>query len=432
MDSHVLGIIVLFVLLVLLAMGVPIAIALIVTAMGGIFYLQGYNGLQVVQLQIWESITPFIFTCAPLYILLGALFSNSGMAETLYESVYKWSSRLPGSLAVATTVSCGIFAAISGSSVATAAMFSKVSVPPMLKKGYSPGLASGTVAAGGTLGILIPPSIPFILYGIIAEESIGKLFIAGVLPGIMTLSLFALYTVWEAHNKLRQEEKEHFSLIDKINSTKGIIPFVVVMLGVLGSIYGGVATPTEAAAIGVCFTLLLTMAIYRVLDLNKLWKALRESVSSSAMIMLIIIGAMLLGYLLTVTAVPQHITEYVVKMNIPRWTILLLMNMILILMGMFLEVISIIVITVPILVPIIKALGWDPIWFGVLMVVNMEMALITPPVGLNLYVIKDAIPNVSWENIIKGVFPFIVLLAVSLLIIAVFPQIALWLPSKMK
>ena len=432
MDSYVFGIILLLVLLVLLSLGVPIAVTLIVSAMGGIYYLQGYDGLQVVQLQIWESITPFILTCAPLYILLGTIFSNSGMAEALYESVYKWSSRLPGSLAVATTISCGIFAAISGSSVATAAMFSKVSVLPMLKKGYSPSLASGTVAAGGTLGILIPPSIPFILYGIIAEESIGKLFIAGVLPGIMTLSIFALYTVWAAHNSLRQEEKEHFSLTEKIGSTKGIIPFVVVMVSVLGSIYGGVATPTEAAAIGVIFSLLLTMAIYRVLDLNRLWKSLRESVSSSAMILLIIVGAMLFGYLLTVTGVPQQMTEYVVKLNVPRWTILLLINMILIVMGMFLEVISIIVITVPILDPIINALGWDPIWFGVLFVINMEMALITPPVGLNLYVIKDAIPTLSWETIIKGVCPFIVLLAVSLLVIAVFPQIALWLPSKMQ
>jgi C4-dicarboxylate transporter, DctM subunit len=432
MDPMVIGAILLSAMLFLLLFGLPIAVSMIVTALGGIYFLQGVDGLQAVSLQMWEAMTPFILTCVPLYLLHGTIFSNSGFADSLYEGVYKWSSRLPGSLAVATTVSCGIFAAISGSSVATAAVFSKVSVPSMLKRGYPPDVATGTVAAGGTLGILIPPSIPFILYGVIAEESVGKLFIAGVIPGIMVLIIFVLYQTFSFHKRTTgQIELEEFSFTQKLKSIKGILPFALIMLFIIGSIYGDVATPTEAAAVSVVVSLILAMAIYRTLGLKGMLTSLREAVASSAMILLIIIGAMLYGYLLTVTNVPQAITENVMKLDMSRWAIFVSINILLVFLGMFLEVVSIIVITIPIIIPIIKALGWSPIWFGVIFVINMEMALITPPVGLNLYVLKDAFPNISFESIIKGVIPYIILLAISIAIISVFPQIALWLPLRM-
>ena len=230
---------------------------------------------------------------------------------------------------------------------------------------------------------------------------------------------------------MTNEEMETFSLSDKLKSTKGILPFAIVMLIVIGTIYGGIATPTEAAAVSVIVTLILSMVIYRNLNLRNMWTAAKEAVSSSAMILLIIIGAMLFGYMLTVADVPQGVTTSVMKLNLSKWMIFLAINILFIFLGMFLEVVSIIVITVPIIVPIIRALGFDAIWFGVIMTINMEMALITPPVGLNLFVLKDAFPSFPFQTIIKGIYPYIFILAASIAIVALFPQLALWLPSKM-
>ena len=416
------------VLLFIILLGVPIAFALIATSLGGIYFFLGVDGLSIAALTIWDSITPFVLICVPLYLLLGTIFSNSGLAERLYDGVFRWSSRLPGSLAVATSVSCGIFSAISGSSVATAAIFSKIAVPSMIKKDYTQSLAAGSVAAGGTLGILIPPSIPLILYGVIVEESIGKLFMGGVVPGIMLMVMFSIYEVFAAW---RHKTHEQFSFREKLKSINGMIPFVAVITIVIGSIYGGIATPTEAAAVSVVFSLIISMGIYRSLDLSGLYRALKDAVATSAMILFIIIGAMLFGYLLTATYVPQTITEHVASLAISRWWILVLINILLLFLGMFLEVVSIILITAPIVVPIIVGLGWDPLWFGIIMTINMEMALITPPVGLNLYVIRDALPQVPFMEILKGALPFILLLALELLLVAIFPDIALWLPSHM-
>ncbi len=416
------------VLLGVILLGVPIAFALIATSLGGIYFFLGVDGLAIAALTVWDSITPFVLICVPLYLLLGTIFSNSGLAERLYDGVFKWSARLPGSLAVATSVSCGVFSAISGSSVATAAIFSKIAVPSMIKKGYTQSLAAGSVAAGGTLGILIPPSIPLILYGVIVEESIGKLFMGGVIPGIMLMVMFSIYEVFAAR---RHKTHETFSFREKLKSINGMIPFVAVIIIVIGSIYGGIATPTEAAAISVIFSLIIAMGIYRTLDLQGLYRALKDAVATSAMILFIIIGAMLFGYLLTATYIPQTITEHVASLAISRWWILILINILLLFLGMFLEVVSIILITAPIVVPIIVSLGWNPLWFGIIMTINMEMALITPPVGLNLYVIRDALPQVPFMEILKGSLPFILLLALELLLVALFPDIALWLPSHM-
>ncbi|MBN2283308.1 MAG: TRAP transporter large permease subunit [Deltaproteobacteria bacterium] len=419
------------VLLGIILLGVPIAFALIATSLGGIYFFLGVDGLAIAAITVWDAITPFVLICVPLYLLLGTIFSGSGLAERLYDGVFKWSARLPGSLAVATTVSCGIFSAISGSSVATAAIFSKVSVPSMIKKGYKQSLAAGSVAVGGTLGILIPPSIPLILYGVIVEESIGELFIAGVIPGIMLVVMFSIYEVFAALRDKTMGEKETFSWKEKLQAIRGMIPFVSVMIIVIGSIYGGIATPTEAAAISVVFSLIIAMGIYRSLNLRGLYKAVKDAVATSAMILFIIVGAMLFGYLLTATYIPQTITEHVASLEISRWWILIMINILLLFLGMFLEVVSIILITAPIIVPIIIALGWNPIWFGIIMTINMEMALITPPVGLNLYVIRDALPQVPFMEILKGSLPFIVLLAIQLILVALFQDIALWLPSHM-
>lgn len=425
------GIILFASLLILILIGVPIAFALTATSLGGICIFLGVDGLSMAASTIWDAITPFVLICVPLYLLLGTIFSESGLSESLYDGVFKWSARLPGSLAIATTVSCGIFAAISGSSVATAAVFSKVSVPSMINKGYKRSLAAGSVAVAGTLGILIPPSIPMIIYGVIAEQSIGKLFIAGVIPGIMLVTMFGGYEVFAAvRDKVRGEQK--FSLDAKMKAIKGMIPFASVMLIVIGSIYGGFATPTEAAAISVVVSLILAMGIYRCLDWKGFYNAIKDAAATSAMILFIIIGAMLFGYLLTATNVPQTITKYLISLRLSPWLILIVINILLLFLGMFLEVVSIILITAPIIVPIIESLGWNPIWFGIIMTINMEMALITPPVGLNLYVIRDALPNIPFMDILKGSIPFAILLATELVLVALFPDLALWLPSHMR
>lgn len=431
MEPISIGIVLFSVLLLLIIFGVPIAFALIATSLGGTYFLLGVDGLAIAAITIWDAITPFVLICVPLYLLLGTIFSGSGLAERLYDGVFKWSVRLPGSLAVATTVSCGIFSAISGSSVATAAIFSKVSVPSMMKKGYKTSLAAGSVAVGGTLGILIPPSIPLILYGVIVEESIGKLFIAGVIPGIMLVIFFSLYEVYAASRSSVAQVEERFTTKEKIKALGGMLPFMTVLLIIIGSIYGGVATPTEAAAISVIVSLIFAMVVYRTLDMKNLYLAVKDAVATSAMILFIIVGAMLFGYLLTATYIPQTITEYVSALDISRWWILVIINFLLIFLGMFLEVVSIILITAPIVVPIIVALGWNPIWFGIIMTINMEMALITPPVGLNLYVIRDALPQVPFGTILRGTVPFIFILALELLLVAIFPDIALWLPETM-
>jgi C4-dicarboxylate transporter, DctM subunit len=432
MNPLIFALIIFCILLFLILLGVPIAFALMATAMGGIYFFEGINGLHISVLTAWDAVASFTLICVPLYILLGVIFSDSGMAKRLYDGLFKWGSKLPGSMAIVTTVSCGLFAAISGSSVATAAIFAKIAIPSMIERDYNESIASGTVAAGGTLGILIPPSIPLILYGITVEQSIGKLFIAGVIPGMLLVILFSLYQIYYAKKYLKEKREEvNFSFREKIASLSGILPFATIMLIIIIFIYTGIATPTEAAAVSVIVSIFLAIFVYRTMNLKGLYRALKESVASSVMILFIIVGAMLFGYLLASQDIPQRIAQIVVSLGVSRWIVLLMINLFLIFLGMFLEVVSIIAITAPILVPIIITLGWDPIWFGIVMTINMEMALITPPVGLNLYVINNVIPDIKFSKILKGVIPYIIILAIMILLVVIFPDLAMWLPSRM-
>ncbi len=432
MSPIELGIILfIFLLLLLMATGIPIAFGLGLTSAAGIFIvLGGSDALSIISNTAYSAVSGFALTCVPLYIFMGTLISVSGLGGKLYEGMSKWLAWMPGGLSVASTMACGVFAAVSGSSVATASVMGALALPEMKQRNYRDSLATGSIAAGGTLGILIPPSIPMIVYGISTKTSIGQLFVGGVIPGIMLVSLFILYEAMAALRGAAPREDIKVLWKERLIALFDIGPFLVLIIFILGSIYAGMATPTEAASIGVVATIILGMA-YRSLTLQQIWQALKAATRTTAMLLMVILGAMLFGYLLTAINFPQTLVKLATEAGISRWWILIVMNLIFIILGCFLETISIIVICAPVAVPIIMKLGWDPVWFGILMTINMEMALISPPVGLNLYVVKDAVTDVPLITIIRGVLPFLLLMAVAIVLVAIIPELALWLPMQM-
>jgi len=432
MTPMVIGIIIFSVLLITIAIGVPVAFALGSVSVFAILVFIGDPAASLPALaQIsWSTAAHFTLCCVPMFILMGEIVNTSGMSRGLYEFTSKWLSFLPGGLAIASCIACGIFGAISGSSVATAATIGMIAVPEMTRRGYSEKLAMGTTAAGGALGILIPPSIPLIVYGVITETSIGRLFAAGAIPGIVQTFIFSVGILIMAILYPQNAPREKGVLWEeRFKSLKGIWPALVLVVAVLGSIYSGVATPSESAAIG-CFTaILIARFYYKSLTAKTLHAAVMKAIKTSAMIGMIIVGALLFGYVISALDVPQTIVASMSNAELSRWEVLILVNVLFFFLGMFLEVISIMVITAPVIVPIIVAFGWDPIWFAIVMTINMELALITPPVGLNLYVLKGLFKETSLLTIIRGIIPFIFLDIFVLVIIILIPSLSLWLPD---
>ncbi|KAA0910379.1 TRAP transporter large permease [Pusillimonas sp. ANT_WB101] len=419
-----------------LLIGIPVAFALIAVGLGSLTILGGgLDALGLVAPTLWSSVASFTLTAVPLFILMGAIISASGMGARLYGALATLMHGVPGGLTVATTLACTIMAAVSGSSVATAGAIGRFSVLEMRRFGYKDETACGAVAAGGTLGILIPPSIPLIVYGIIAQESIGALFIAGIVPGILMALAFVAYQVWIARRELKRLPvvvSEHVTLRHRLNALKHIVPVAVLIWIILGTIYKGIATPTEAAALGVIASLLLSAVIYRELSWAKMVLICRESAKGSVMVLMIIAGAMLFGYAMTTSNVAPTLSRVVADLDVPPWVAFITINLLLVFLGCFMETLSIIVITAPILIPIIMALGWDPLWFGIIMVINMEMALITPPVGLNLFVVQGVVEDVPLTKIIAGTMPYVLIMAIVLVLVGVFPELATYLPQQLK
>ncbi|NYT79147.1 TRAP transporter large permease subunit [Alcaligenaceae bacterium] len=419
-----------------LLIGIPVAFALIAVGLGSLTILGGgLDALGLVAPTLWSSVASFTLTAVPLFILMGAIISASGMGARLYAALATLMHGVPGGLTVATTLACTIMAAVSGSSVATAGAIGRFSVLEMRRFGYKDETACGAVAAGGTLGILIPPSIPLIVYGIIAQESIGALFIAGIVPGILMALAFVAYQVWIARRELKRLPvvvSEHVTLRHRLNALKHIVPVAVLIWIILGTIYKGIATPTEAAALGVIASLLLSAVIYRELSWAKMVLICRESAKGSVMVLMIIAGAMLFGYAMTTSNVAPTLSRVVADLDVPPWVAFITINLLLVFLGCFMETLSIIVITAPILIPIIMALGWDPLWFGIIMVINMEMALITPPVGLNLFVVQGVVEDVPLTKIIAGTMPYVLIMAIVLVLVGVFPELATYLPQQLK
>lgn len=417
-------------LLVLLFSGLPVAFALGLSGVAGmILFLGGDGALAQLPIIGYKSLDDFVLTAVPMYILMSQILLTGKVGNDLFELANKWLRHLPGGLGVATVIACAIFAAITGSSVACAVTIGSIAIPEMLSRGYSRHLVLGTVAAGGTLGILIPPSIPMILYGAITDESIGKLFMSGVVPGVVLTLMFIAIVVYSSRNLPMQEAA---SWSERITALKKSFWGLLLPVIVVGGIYTGAFTPTEAAGVGTVYSLFITFCVYRTLTFKDLPEILNDTIKTSCMIFAIMIGASLFGFVLTILDAPQALTEYVAGLNMGRWVVFVAINILLLFLGCILESISIIFITLPILFPLIMRLGFDPIWFNVVMLLNLELALITPPVGMNLFVLQGISPDSRMTDIIKGVVPFGLAMALEILILCFFPEIATWLPSVLK
>lgn len=412
-----------------LAIGMPVAGGLGIAALlGGVLFLGKFGVAAYVP---WEVSNSFILTAIPLFIFMGEILLRSGLSIRLYDGAAAMLGRLPGGLLHANIGSCAIFAAISGSSLATAATIGTVALPELEKRGYDNKMACGSLAAGGTLGILIPPSISMIIIGSMTEQSIAELFIAGVFPGIMLVGLFMIYIVVRVIIQPQLAppfEKRPLKL--RALSIIRMWPVVVIMFFVLGGIYLGVTTPTEAAAVG-AFTALVFALIYRKLNWLTLKASMLGAVKITAMLLFIIVGAMILSGMLGLLKVPFKMVAWVASLPFPPLAILIGIYIMYLFLGMFLDGLALVVLTVPIVFPIIRELGFDPVWFAVALVILVEMCLLTPPVGTNVYVIHGLRPDRPMSEVILGAMPFFFMMLVGLAVITAFPQIATWLPNTM-
>lgn len=413
----------------LLVIGMPVAFTLSVAGILGIIQFVDVSFLSQVPVIAYKTLDSYVLTSVPLYILMSQIMLTGRVGSGLFELGSKWMGHFPGGLGIATIFACAIFAAISGSSVATAVTIGAMAIPEMLKRGYDRKLVVGSVAAGGTLGILIPPSIPMILYGTITDESVGKLFMSGVVPGALLTVLFICYIVFASWDKPREPRSSH---AEKMKSLRENIWGLFLPVIIIGGIYTGIFTPTEAAAVGTVYALAITFFVYRSVTIQDMPAILRATIKTSCMIFSIMIGAMLFGYILTILQVPQALMRLVTEGDLNRWIVMLGINIMLLILGCVLETVSIILITLPMLYPIIKALGFDPIWFNVVLLINMELALITPPVGMNLFVIKGISEDSSIQDIIAGAAPFAAIMVFEILLLCFVPEIATWLPSVLK
>ncbi|MEW9672716.1 TRAP transporter large permease [Ammoniphilus sp. 3BR4] len=413
---------------VMMLLRVPIAISLALATIAVL--MQETFNMNMVPQRMFAALDSFPLMAIPGFVLAGVLLARGGISKYLIEALRTWVGHLPGGLSVVTILACMIFAAISGSSPATAAAIGSIMIPAMVSAGYDKKYSMGLVAAAGTLGILIPPSIPLIIYGITAEESIGKLFMAGVIPGVLLGGVLVVSAIFYA-KKNGYGKAEKASNAERMKASVKALWGAFLPILILGSIYTGVATPTESAVIAVAYAIIVSTVIYREMGLKDVRPILVESINITSMIFLIIAAASLFGLYLTNAQVPHHVGAWIAESNMNKWIFFIIINILFFIMGTFLEAVSIILITLPIILPIIKHLGIDPIHFAIVMTVNMELAMITPPVGLNLFVVAG-IAKEKLGNVVKGVIPFIILFVIVLAFLVLFPQISLWLPQMMQ
>ncbi|WP_417277445.1 TRAP transporter large permease [Castellaniella sp.] len=415
---------------VLLILGLPIAVSLLISGTVGYMMTIGFDpGMTALAQLAYTDLNSFVIIAIPLYILMGQIMLKGESGRDLFDFAQRIVGRLPGGLAVAATVASAIFAAISGSSTATAATIGSISVPEMCDRGYDKRMAAGVVAVAGTLGILIPPSISFILYSLVTNASVGKLFMAGVLPGIMLAAMFCLYSIYWAWRRNRRSG-------GKVSISREHVPFTWGMWGslfmiplILGGIYTGWFTPTEAAGVGVIYAFILTTFFKRTLTWQRFIDAVRDSVVTSCMILMLIAGAGVFGNTLSLLRVPQDFAVWLEGLQLAPWQFLIAVNLLYLVLGMFMDASAAILVTVPILLPGLEALQIDLIWFGVILVINMEIGAVTPPVGMNLFVVKGLRPDYTIRDVLIGSLPYASLGLLGLALVVIFPQIALLLPS---
>ncbi len=429
--------------LVALFSGMPIAFALGGVAVVFMVLFMPVASLDTVAQNVYEELASITLLTIPLFILKGAAIGKSRAGKDLYDALHTWLHRVPGGLGVAVVLACGLFAAMAGSSPATCSAIGSSGIPEMRRRGYSPGFAAGLVAAGGTLGILLPPSIVLILYAVAAEQSLGRLFLAGLGPGVLLVTLFSGYAVlrWrkefgaatavamgggERSEILRQDS---YTLRDKFASLPRVLPFLVLLTGVMIALYGGIATPSETAGLGAVLALALIAAVYGAWRLGDLKPIFAGTLGESGMLLMIIGMSLLYSYVMSYLHISQAAAAWIVGAHLSKWLLLAAILLLVVMLGFFLPPVSIILMTAPIILPPLRDAGFDLIWFGVVMAVVMEMGLIHPPVGLNIFVINRIAPDIGLSPIIWGTLPFVALMAVAVVILSVVPGIAMWLPD---
>ena len=416
------------VLCVMLALGFPVAFALGLAGAAGL--IATGQSLDIVAEVLYSSVDNFVLLAIPLFVLMSRILLKTGMGDEIFAVINVFFRHLRGGLAAGAVICCAFFAAISGSSVTNAAAVGLVAIPSLVRHGYPKEFAAGLVAAGGTLGILIPPSIPFIVYGAITDQSVGKLFLAGVIPGLVVTLLIVVYAVFVSRMRGYGTPEGALPWKDRLRLVWKASGLLALPVLILGGIYSGIFTPTEASAAGVVFTLLLAGGVYRRLTPALLWTATKETVHVTVMIFAIIAGAKLFGHVSTTMQIPQAFAQWLIDAKIGPFEFIAATMLLLLFLGDFLDPISIILIVVPVLLPALTVLKIDPIWFGVLLVINMELANITPPVGLNLFVIQSIQPDISYDQVLRGTVPFMFVVGLCMLIVWWQPGLATWLPAQ--
>ena len=431
MDPLVLGALVAVATIVVLFSGVSVALGLLIVSAGFLIAFDGIRSLELMPEILFGKLDSFALLSIPMFIIMGASIASTRAGADLYEALERWLTRVPGGLVISNLGACALFAAMSGSSPATCAAIGKMGIPEMRKRGYPDGVAAGSIAAGGTLGILIPPSVTMIVYGIATETSIGRLFLAGVIPGLLLVALFmawALYSTWKS-GETKTLSTRTYTRREKLEILPRVLPFLLIILGVLYAMYGGVATPSETAAVGALMCLLIAMIIYKLWHPRLLWEVLRDSTKESVMILFIIAAAGVFSYMLSSLYITQSIAEWIGTMDVNRWVLMITINLFLLVAGFFLPPVAVILMAAPILLPIITTAGFDPIWFAVILTINMEIGLISPPVGLNLYVINGIAPDIPLKTILYGSLPFVACMVIAIILLCLFPGLATWLPN---
>lgn len=427
------GLLVCIFTIIILLLGVPVAFGLTFVALVFILYYDGFFALSFVGEQFFSGLDDFTLISIPMFIAMGAAVASSPAGSDLYGSFERLLRKVPGGLAISNIGACSIFSALSGSSPATCAAIGKMGIPEMQKRGYPNTLATGAVAAGGTLGILIPPSVTMIVYGISTGTSIGKLFLSGIGPGLLLTTLFCIWAI--IHTKLygqnisppppKMDFNELLLLLPKV------LPFIFLVIAILFVLYGGIATPSEAAGVGAVICFALIAIVYKIWRPKQIWSILRDCTKESVMIMMIIAAASLFSYMLSSLFITQSTAEYIALLDLNRWALLIVINLFLLVAGFFLPPVAVIVMTAPVLLPIITNAGFDPYWFAVILTINMEIGLITPPVGLNLYVINAIAPDIKLQEVLRGALPFACLMVLGIVLICLFPGIATFIPNNL-
>jgi C4-dicarboxylate transporter, DctM subunit len=432
-----------FTLLVMFS-GMPIAFALGLVATVFMVLFMPAASLDTVTQNVYEEMSAITLLSIPLFILKGAAIGRSPAGRDLYSALHVWMGRVPGGLGIANVFACALFAAMAGSSPATCSAIGSAGIPEMRKRGYPPGFAAGLIAAGGTLGILLPPSITMILYAVASEQSLGRLFLAGIGPALLLVLFFAIYAAWRYNHEARKAhtihagggvssallDRETFTVAQKFAALPRVLPFVLLLTGVMLALYGGFATPSETAGLGALLALLLIAIIYRTWRPAQLAPIMTNTIRESTMLMLIIGMSLFYSYVMSYLHISQSVAEWIVGQHLSRWVLLAAILVLVVVLGFFLPPVSIILMTAPIILPPLRAAGFDLVWFGVVMTIVMEMGLIHPPVGLNLFVIKNIAPDIPLGDVIRGVIPFVVLMTLAIVVLCFAPAIAMWLPDK--